>query len=201
MSSFFCGGLRQVGKKECGNCPQLHTYPQSKYTDRTRRNLKAKKKWFDGLDGLRVVAVSRLARKHQQKNLLLSKYTIECIYNGIDTWFFSRDREKARERFGLTEKFAILGVSSVWNEKKGLKCFLDLSAAADKDETVIMVGLTKEQAAAMPENVIGLEKTESREALAELYSAADVFFNASVEEDFRLGNGGSSCLRHACGGF
>ena len=86
----------------------------------------------------------------------------------------------------MTEKFTILGVSSVWNEKKGLKRFLDLSAAADKDETVVMVGLTKEQVAAMPENVIGLEKTESREALAELYSAADVFFNASVEETFGL---------------
>ena len=173
-------------KKECGNCPQLHTYPQSKYKDRTKQNLKAKKKWFDVLDGLRIVAVSHWL-ENTAKESFLSKYTIECIYNGIDTSvFFPRDREKARERFGLTEKFAILGVSSVWNEKKGLKRFLDLSAAADKDETVIMVGLTKEQAAAMPENVIGLEKTESREELAELYSAADVFFNASVEETFGL---------------
>ena len=121
------------------------------------------------------------------KESFLSKYTIECIYNGVDTSvFFPRDRAKAREKFGLTEKFTILGVSSVWNEKKGLKRFLGLSAAADKDETVVMVGLTREQVAAMPENVIGLEKTESREALAELYSAADVFFNASVEETFGL---------------
>ena len=38
----------------------------------------------------------------------------------------------------------------------------------------------------MPDNIIGIEHTNSKRELAEIYSAADLFINPSVEETFGL---------------
>jgi glycosyltransferase involved in cell wall biosynthesis len=49
-----------------------------------------------------------------------------------------------------------------------------------------LVGLTKKQIRRLPGNILGLERTENREELVNMYSAADIFLNLSVEETFGL---------------
>ena len=173
-------------KQSCGSCPQLYAYPRSKYFDKTKANLKEKKKWFNGIKDLRIVAVSHWLER-TAKESFLSAYPVTCIYNGVDTSvFYPRNDTRIKAKFGLENKFLILGVSSNWNDKKGLGEFLSLSETLSDDEKIVLVGLTKEQIAQMPKNIFGIEKTENREELAELYSAADVFFNSSKEETFGL---------------
>lgn len=56
------------------------------------------------------------------------------------------------------------------------------------EATIIMVGKQPEHVE-YPKNVITIPFTDSKEELAELYSAADVFFNPSRQETFGLVSG------------
>ncbi len=185
-----CPHFTSVGcdrwKYSCGACPQLSVYPKSK-VDNTKKNLKDKKKWFSGFGNrLRFIAVSNWL-KDVAKESFLSQYSIETIYNGIDlNVFHPVDGTRVRNKYHLGNKFVILGVSSNWNEQKGLSDFLRLSEQLSDEEIIVLVGLKKEQINTMPENIIGIEVTENREELAELYSASDVFINTSKEETFGL---------------
>ena len=173
-------------KESCGHCSQLSGYPRSK-VDTTAKCLRDKKKWLSGFgDRLRVIAVSNWLRDTARASFL-AQYTIETIYNGVDhSTFYPMDGAQVRKKYGLGERFVILGVSSNWNEQKGLGEFLRLSEQLAEDEVIVLVGLTREQAAQMPERIVGITRTEDQRELAQLYSAADVFVNTSREETFGL---------------
>lgn len=173
-------------KESCGNCPQLSSYPRSK-VDTTSNNLSDKKKWLSGFgDRLRIVAVSDWLRDTASKSFL-SQYSIETIHNGVDTDIFHpMDGEKVRNKYNLGNKYVILGVSSNWNNSKGLNEFINLSQQISEDEVIVLVGLTEAQKKQMPLNINGISRMENQMELAELYSAADVFINPSKEETFGL---------------
>lgn len=173
-------------KDSCGNCPQLSIYPQSKL-DTTAKSLRDKKEWLSGFgDRLHVIAVSNWIRD-TAKESFLSQYSIETIYNGIDgDVFCPMDDAEVRKKYRLQNKYVILGVSSNWNEQKGLSEFLQLAKKISGDDVIVLVGLTLKQLQNLPPNIIGIERTESREELAALYSAADIFINTSREESFGL---------------
>jgi glycosyltransferase involved in cell wall biosynthesis len=52
----------------------------------------------------------------------------------------------------------------------------------------VLVGLTKNQIANLPEKIIGMEKTNNAEELAEIYSNADVFVNPTLEDTYPTTN-------------
>ena len=51
-----------------------------------------------------------------------------------------------------------------------------------------MVGLTKEQIKSLPSNMIAIEHTNSVKELVELYSAADIFVNPTLEDNYPTTN-------------
>lgn len=169
---------------QCQNCSQLDKYPDSE-RDRTAKNYIDKKKLFTQNKNLYITTVSKWLGEQAEKSYFKEK-SIECIYNGINTQTFRYRESEFKEKLGISDKFVILGVSSVWTNKKGLDEFLQLSKMIDKDSVIIMVGVTPEQKAMLPENIIGIEKTNNQIELAEVYSAADVFVNLSLEETFGL---------------
>jgi len=173
-------------KSACGDCPQLPIYPRSK-VDTTRKSLQDKKKWLSGFgDRLEIIAVSNWLRD-EAKRSYLSQYTIKTIHNGIDTAvFYPRETAGIQRKYGLGDKYVILGVASSWDERKGLKAFLELSKELGADDVIVLVGLTDKQILSLPSKVIGITRTEDQNELAELYSAADVFVNTSKEETFGL---------------
>lgn len=173
-------------KKECGKCPQLSSYPKSKW-DRTEKCLTDKKKWLSGFDGkMQIIAVSNWLRTTAEQSFL-SRYPIKTIYNGIDTRIFRHvSGERIRKKYGLEGKYLILGVSSVWNDQKGLNDFLEISELLKENEKIVLIGLAKNQLEQMPQNIIGISRTENQQELAEWYSAADIFINSSKEETFGL---------------
>ena len=69
---------------------------------------------------------------------------------------------------------------------KGLNDFFLLRECVSDDIVIVLVGLSKKQINRLPENIIGIERTENKEELAQLYSLADLFINPSVEETFGL---------------
>lgn len=47
-----------------------------------------------------------------------------------------------------------------------------------------MIGLNKKQIQIMPKNILGIERTSSKEELAKWYSASKVFVNLSLEDTY-----------------
>jgi glycosyltransferase involved in cell wall biosynthesis len=174
-------------KVECCNCPQKLDYPKSVLFDNSRNNFYLKKKLFTSVSNLTIVSVSKwldnLVAASFFKN---TNHTI--IYNGIDLNLFKPIDfpNSIKVKYKLEDKFVILGVASTWDRRKGFNDFINLSHLLKNDEVIVLVGLNREQMKNLPNNVIGMSRTENRQELAYLFAAADVFLNLSVEETFGL---------------
>ena len=81
-------------------------------------------------------------------------------------------------------KKIILGVASVWNYRKGLNDFIELSKMLNDNYKIVLVGLTKKQIKSLPKNILAIQKTNSPQELAQIYSASDVFFNPTYEDNY-----------------
>lgn len=171
-------------KTHCQNCKQLNTYPDS-IRDRTFKNFNDKKEYFTSIDKFHIVTVSNWLKETVENSFFKGK-DIKCIYNGIDTNVFKPVQSTLRKKFGIENKFVILGVASVWNSGKGLNEFIELSKKIDDDSVIILIGLSDEQIEDLPKNMIGISRTENIEELVKFYTLADVFINLSIEETFGL---------------
>mgnify|MGYP000258404399 FL=1 len=106
---------------------------------------------------------------------------IRRIYNWIDLDVFKpANADDIREKYGLTDKKIILGVSSAWSRKKGLDTFLKIADRLKKDEIMLLVGNMPK--ISLPKNVISVAATDSVNELVKYYNAADVFLQLSEEE-------------------
>lgn len=168
----------------CCNCPNLSDYPKS-LMDYSRESYKLKKDSFTQSENLTIVAVSQWLG-HEVSLSFLKKHPIKVIQNGVDTQVFSPKKSNVREIYDIGDKFFILGVATVWDARKGLSDFIELSKLLNKDEVILLVGLSKKQIKNLPSNIIGIQKTENILKLVELYSSADLFINFSVEETFGM---------------
>lgn len=175
-------------KNGCNNCPQKKSYPQSVVVDNSKWNYEMKKNLFTGVRDMTIVTPSKwLAGLVKQS--FLKEYDIRVINNGIDlNVFYQRDRKIFREKYNLEDKFLILGVASVWEHRKGLEYFVELSKIIDDDIRIVLVGINDKQLKSMPENIIGIRRTKNLDELAEIYSAADVFLNPTLEDNFPTTN-------------
>ena len=119
------------------------------------------------------------------KQSFLKNYEVEVRHNEIDRTVFKPTSSDFRERYGIGDRFMILGVASPWTERKGLSDFIRLTQdLEDEKYSIVLVGLSKKQIEALPRGVVGLTRTDSRQELAEIYSAADVFFNPTQEDNY-----------------
>lgn len=167
----------------CFNCPQKSGYPKSMFLDRSKNNFKKKKELFTSLDKLTIVTPSKwLAEKASES--YLSKFPIKVINNGIDISKFKPTPSDFRKRYGIEDKKMILGVASGWGKFKGFYDFVKLSEKLDDKYKVVLVGVSKKQKELLPPKMLGIERTDSTEELAMIYSAADVFVNATYEDTY-----------------
>lgn len=169
---------------QCENCEQLRSYPTSYFGDRSRKNYIAKKNAFIGLKNVTIVPVSNWL-KNELSNSFLSEYPFCTIHNGIDTQIF---HPMQTNKYNISPK-KILGVASVWTERKGLNEFVKLRAMLPIDEyQIVLVGLTPKQIASLPNGINGIQRTANINQLVELYSSADVFVNPTLEDTFPTTN-------------
>ena len=173
-------------KNGCFSCPQTRSYPASFVFDRSRKNWEQKRELFSSVKNMTLVPVSDWLAGIARESFLGDK-KIHRIYNGVDTEIFSpkADMASVRKKYGLGDRFVVLGCASVWGERKGLADFVRLrERLPEKEFAIVIVGLAERQISAMPRGIVGIRRTESVEALAELYSAADLFFNPTYEDNF-----------------
>lgn len=170
-------------KTQCFDCPQKKEYPASLFSDRSKENYSEKSVIFNSLDNLYLVAVSDWIASQIERSFLKSK-PLTVINNGIDLNNFKPTISNFKEKHSINNKRVFLGVASIWDRRKGFDTFLELSKMINSDEALVMVGLNKEQLRLLPKNIIGIERTNSIQELAEIYSAADVFVNPTGEDNY-----------------
>ena len=148
-------------------------------------NYAKKKALFTGISNLRLTVPSYWLEK-RVKQSFLKDYPVEVVYNTINRDIFKPTPGNFREKYGLEGKTILLGVASVWDARKGLQDFVELSAMLEDRYKIVLIGLTREQIAALPENILGIPRTNNLEELVQAYTEADIFLNPSVEETFGM---------------
>lgn len=171
----------------CKRCSQKRSYPKSIIFSNATRNFKNKKKYFNLLQErqLTIVAPSQWLCNEVTKSYL-GHYRHIVINNGIDLSIFKPILSKNV----FFAKKVVLGVASVWDERKGLDDFIKLSFLLEDDEEILLVGLSDKQIKTLPKdrNIRGLSRTENQQQLAELYSNSVVFVNPTYEDTFPTTN-------------
>lgn len=171
---------------ECFSCPQKKEYPKSYFLDRSQKNYRQKKECFTSISNLILVPVSDWLA-----NLLsysfLSNYTKRVIHNGVDIETF-HPVPSVKEKYCNPNKFLMVGVASIWGQRKGLYDFIELAKYIASDEIILLIGLSQKQISELPANILGICRTENVQQLVELYSSADVFLNLTWEDTFPTTN-------------
>ena len=176
-------------KAGCGNgCPQLGTYPKTHSKASCAWNFDQKRRLFNLVPAgrMKIITPSQWLANLVAESFL-SKYPVEVRHNTIDTSVFKPTPSDFRERYGIGDRFMILGVASPWTERKGLADFVRLAGELDSEKyAIVLVGLSEKQVRQLSKQLVALPKTESAEKLAEAYSAADLFVHPGVEETFGM---------------
>lgn len=170
-------------KTECTHCPQKNRYPKSLIFDRSKKNYNEKRNLFCGLNNLTIVTPSYWLKDLVSQSFLM-EYPVRVINNGIDTSVFVKRDSTFKRDNHIERKTIVLGVASDWSDLKGYSDFKRLANILGEDYSIVMVGVTKKQRKDLPPEIIAIERTTSISELAEIYSSADVFVNATYEDTY-----------------
>lgn len=174
-------------EKQCYKCPNKNKYPTSLFLDRSYKNYLEKKELFTNLNNLTIITPSDWLNKLVRKSFF-KEYKVITVNNGIDLNLFKPTIDnKIKDKYNIPEnKKILLGVASVWEERKGLKDFLELSSIINDEFVIVLVGLNKKQIKNLKkyENIIGIERTENQLELVKLYSVATCFLNLTYEDNY-----------------
>ena len=168
----------------CVRCPQKNVYPRA-LLDASRQNYLRKKALFTGIADLSLEVPSQwLARLVQES--FLKDYPIRVVPNTVDEQIFHPTTGAFRQQMGLESAFLVLGVANVWEPRKGLADFIQLFRLLPGSCRIVLVGLSEKQLSGLPAGILGLPRAPSPQALAEIYTAADVYVCPSMEETFGM---------------
>lgn len=172
-------------KTQCYSCPLKNEYPKSLFLDRSRENYILKKELFTSLGSrLTLVPVSNWLEDIVRQSFFKDAQ-ICTIHNGIDlAIFMPHSTEDVVKKYQLQGKAVLLGVAAPWTQRKGFNDFFNLRKLLPSRYAIIMVGLSSKQIAELPEGIIGIERTQNVNELAQLYSVADAFINTTYEDNY-----------------
>lgn len=174
-------------KSECDNCIQKKKYPTSFLLDKSQKNYLLKKNIFTSVKDMVIVSPSEWLSKLTSESFL-SKYQIKIINNGIDLNVFKIKKTCFKDKNNLHDKIIILGVASYWEKRKGLDTFIELSKILDSKYQIVLIGISEKQKKYIPNNILTLSRTNNINELVEIYNAADVFLNPTLEDNFPTTN-------------
>lgn len=188
-------------RDSCGKCPQLGS---NWSLDASRLTWSRKNRVFEGLD-LTVVATTSWMAEQAQSSSLFNNVDVHIIPNGLNTNTYRPiDQEVAREMFGIDQDKQVVlfgAVNATDNFRKGYdllqSALSELDTKGDTSSTLAVVFGSKRKKTTptygLDTKFVG--KLYDDEALAALYSAADVMTVPSRQEAF--GQTASEAL--ACG--
>ena len=169
-------------KSGCYECDLYKSYPGCFFDD-SRFQYRYKKECFTGVPNLTIVTPSQWLTD-LVKQSYLKNYNTVVINNGIDLTKFKPRISNFREKNGLENKIILLGVAFDWTSKKGLDDFKKLADELPEEYAIVLVGVSEVVEKKLPERIISIACTQNQEELAEIYSAADLFVNPTLEDNF-----------------
>lgn len=181
----------------CNHC-RIHrrAYPYAIFKDNSQDNFAQKKRIFSGVENLTIVTPSRWLMEKVQASFL-KEYPVEVIPNGIDLSVFSplsKEKQILRQKQNEGYKHrTVLGVANRWEERKGLSYFEELAKRLPDHYTIELLGLDKAQTAQIRKKypsgkLLPIDRTRNVELLASIYRTADVYVNATLEDNFPTTN-------------
>jgi len=173
----------------CDNCKNCQRkYPTSVFLNQTTRNYNDKKLIFNQVKKLQIITPSIWLKGLVNQSFL--NYPVKCINNGIDLNQFKPSEYylKLKDKLHLQNKKIILGVASTWDKRKGLSDFTQLASLLDSNYQIILIGLSNKQIQGLPENIMGVQRSESISELANYYSMAVVYINPTHKDNFPTTN-------------
>lgn len=174
-------------RTHCENCPQKRAYPTSYGLDSSKRNYDDKRRLTATMANLTLVTPSDwLAGLVGQS--FLKNHPLEVIKNGVDQNSFQPMATDFKAKHGIEGRFVVLGVASPWSERKGVQDFVRLRQRLGADYVIVLVGVDPDLARRLPSSFITVARTDSPRELASIYSAADVFFNPTYEDNYPTTN-------------
>jgi len=174
-------------KTTCHHCPQLHNYPVCIGMDGSKRNHKMKKRAF--LKARNVTfALPCKWMKTKLEDSFLTQYPTKIIVNGVNLETFHPIQSDLRKCFGLVDKRVCLSVASEWDQRKGLAFLCNAAKVMGENYQFVVIGLSKEQIANLPSNMIGIEHTADTRELAAWYTTADCLVNPTLEDNMPMVN-------------
>ena len=174
----------------CNHCPAKHDYPKTWFFDRSEELYKKKANIFVGVRNMYIVTPSKWLAELAKKSML-GDYSIQTINNGVDVYVFEpKDyRTIIRQKYSIGEdKKMILSVASRFTRRKGIEFIKKIPEKLDEDCILVVVGVDEKNKEELSGKAICISRTENVNQLAELYSAADVFINPTLEDNFPTTN-------------
>ena len=168
-------------KTECSDCPLRRRF--SFFLDASKSNFRRKKEALLALKDLTVVTPSAWLKEQVSQSFLSDRPCI-VINNGIDTEVFHPSVSKRKQSLGIDARYTALSAANRISSRKGIDDLAKLAEILPEDTVLVLVGLSESDLARLPETIRGLPRTDSPAELAELYSMADVFVNATHEDTF-----------------
>lgn len=168
-------------REGCGNCPQINYMPKSWYFDLSAHNWRRKKRLFNSIENIIIVCPSLWLKELTGKSFL-SKHRCLTINNGIDLDVFKPTKGQMYDELKRLNKKIVLGVASTWSTRKGLNDFVKLSTMLPDSYQIVIVGISPEEI--NNDKIIAYRRTTNQKELAEIYTAADVFANPTMEDNF-----------------
>lgn len=213
-----CAYFDEIGcekwKTGCGNCPEKTLYSPTKI-DASALQWRLRKNLLNKIKNLTIVTPSQWLANLVKQSFLNEKSLI-VINNGIDTSEFSLPVDRNIIALENIKEKIVLGVASVWEQRKGLDSMIWLSQHLPEGYQLVLVGgMSADQQSRVPANIISLPRTNSKEELIAIYQRADVFVNPTLADNFPTVNiealgaglpvitfktgGSAECLDETCG--
>lgn len=175
-------------KIHCGACPQLGS---TREKDLSYKVFETKKRRYDSLN-FHIVSPSNWLANAAKESLLLSRYPVTVIPNGIDTSVFApMDKDEAKKYLSLNpNKKTILfgGISAMADPRKGgdllINSLMHLMGMYSEDEIELLIFGSEKKDGYMfgyPVKYLGYVNDEADLNLA--YNAADVAIVPSRHEN------------------
>ena len=187
-------------QRGCEKC-KVHAsaYPYALFKDNTKWNYAAKKEAYTGVPNLTVVTPSRWLADMVKKSYL-KDYPVEVIPNGINLDVFcpaeaveASQTESVHGGEKASGQYNILGVANIWEERKGLVYFEQLAEKMPEGYVIRLVGVNDRQEKQLRKKfpdgkIVPIKRTKNVQQLAQLYREADVYVNATMEDNFPTTN-------------
>jgi glycosyltransferase involved in cell wall biosynthesis len=170
----------------CGACPQLGSNAPA---DLSHQIWSRKKNAYASLtpDRLHIVALNEWMANKVRQSPLLGRFSVTVIPNGLNTDTFApRDTGAARDGLGLPReaKIVLFAADSLANRRKGFAFLLDAIRGLNGIENLVLLSAGRGKPH-LESNIrhVHLGHVENDQQLSQVYSAADLFVMASLQDN------------------